>query len=267
MAIRIERPFFNMTVRIKHAYMSSTVQFFKDRMLNKFGLENVRGPGQPCVIFGLYKDRDYDFLAKHRAPVIVVFRGSDALKVATFKTASILNRIPIRIYAPGKFVYNTLKKAGVNSTILPITSCPTDIMPVPRGDAIYHYRTTVYSATYGDQYIEGIRKKTGLKIIQANKNTYSREELINVYKQCFMGLRLTMHDGLPNTVLELGMMGRRSLYNGGGIPCSIKWPVKNIDAMCDLILQEYKRRKINDEKEISDAVKNYINIGTKWLEI
>ena len=250
---------------IRHIKFSSTMSFFKDRVLKKYGLDVVENSSQPCVMWGIYKKLDYDFLRSHKAPVILVFRGGDANKIGKFDKR--LLKKPIRIYAPGIFISRTLSRHGIRHYVLPLTGCPIDIDAEPRGDHIYHYGDIKGTSLYGNQYLEEIEKRTGLSIIKAykykNRVCYGRDDLLDVYRKCFIGLRLTLHDGLPNTVLELGMMGRRSIYNGD-IPHSIKW--SGIDDICNNIMREYDRRH-ECNKRISKDIKNHINVGAKWLEV
>lgn len=248
-------------MEIEHIKFSGSMSFFKDRVIEKYGLKPVTSLTQPCVLWGAYTKADYDFIRLHKAPVILVFRGADATQIKKFNKN--LLKIPVKVYAPGIFVSNTLTKYGVDHEILPLTGCPIDIDVEPRGDHIYHYGNIKGTSYYGNHLLEGIEKRTGLKVIKAHKNTYTREGLFDVYRQCFIGLRLTLHDGLPNTVLELGMMGRRSIYNGD-IPHSISW--QGINDICDSIMQEYKHGD-KDNERISRDIKNHINIGKEWLKI
>ena len=60
-------------------------------------------------------------------------------------------------------------------------------------------------------------------------------QLVDVYKKCFIGLRLTKHDGLSNTVVELGLSGRRCVWNGGS-PNAVRW--STVDSVVEAIKAE-----------------------------
>jgi hypothetical protein len=92
-------------------------------------------------------------------------------------------------------------------------------------------------------------------IIRAGSDTFTREQLVDVYAQCFVNLRLTPHDGCPNTNIEMGLMGRRSIYNGD-LPCSIRW--NTVDDICQSIEREYLRRDKNN-KQITTIYKQFVN--------
>ena len=94
-----------------------------------------------------------------------------------------------------------------------------------------------------------------IPIIRAGYDTFTKEELVDVYSQCFLNLRLTPHDGCPNTNIEMGLMGRRSIYNGD-LPASIPW--KSVDDICQSIMREYSTRHV-DNMYISKLFHNFIN--------
>ena len=62
----------------------------------------------------------------------------------------------------------------------------------------------------------------------------------------------------------MGMLGRRSIFNGDS-PSSI--PFKNIDDIVENVKKEYANRHVDDIKEVSDSVKDYLNIGDQWLNV
>lgn len=114
---------------------------------------------------------------------------------------------------------------------------------------------------YGIDKIKEIEEKTGLKVITSTYNQYTEEELKELYKSCFIHLRLTQHDGLPNTIIEMGMMGRRSIYNGG-LPNCYKW--KDINDVCRFIKYEYNNRLNSDINKISKDMKDYLLLSKNW---
>lgn len=52
----------------------------------------------------------------------------------------------------------------------------------------------------------------------------SPDKVKKLYEKCFIGLRLTKHDGNSNTVQELGLHGIKCCYNGDpNNPSVIEW--------------------------------------------
>jgi len=82
------------------------------------------------------------------------------------------------------------------------------------------------------------------------------------YKRSFIGLRLTQHDGLPNTVIELGLMGRRCIYNGDLIN-AINW--RNIQDIIKIInTEKLKIGQINIQ--MANKMANSLNLDNSWLD-
>ena len=113
------------------------------------------------------------------------------------------------------------------------------------------------------KFVDIIKKRTKHKIIEANHTTYKPDQLDEIYKSCFLGLRLTKHDGLPNTVLELGLMGRNCIHNGN-IPNCLNY--NTVEDIIQIINEEYKKREIKS-KNIVDDVYDFLNIDNNWLKV
>ena len=249
--------------RAKYGYVSRGVRFFKKKFLLKYKLLNYSDrvdEREPLVMFGLYYPEDYSLYKNYKGKVIVVWCGNDARTKLTRATAALVKSRTAKHIAMGKFISNSLKKYGITNQILPV--CPTIMRkcPIPRGDKLYFYGR-INTNFYGNNFLPEIERITGLEIMKVYFNMYAFEELQEIYAQCFLGLRLTPHDGLPNTVIELGLMGRRSIYNGG-TPHSIPWT--GIDDICESIMKEYEERE-EDNTNIANDWENYLNINDKWM--
>jgi hypothetical protein len=234
-------------------------------MKRKFGLSEFTDWDQPVVLYGMYKDEDFKALKKIKGGVIV-WCGTDA-KVMTALRAAILNSRPdVRSYAKNKQVYESLKRYGVKSEVLPITSTDLNIQVKPRGECVYCYICSDNDKMYA-KYKMAILKKLArelkYKFIFTTIKKYKPKDLMRVYEKCFIGVRLLDHDGLSNSILEMGLMGRRTISNSGS-PATIPWgSYKGLKAN---IIKEFQRRK-QDNRPIHDEVLKFIDIGEKWLEI
>ena len=250
--------------KVTQAHVGEGVLSFKDRFLTKFNLKGYHDKNAPLVIFGMYLiDDSFKVYQEHRGELVVVWCGSDGLKLNEKRANIVLSRYAIH-YAMSKFLSDDLSKWGIPHDILPVCPTSVDIKLHPRGDKMYFYcGSEAKKEFYGYSIAKEVEKRTGIKIIFANHQSYSREKLMDVYKDCFLALRLTRHDGLPNTVVEMGLMGRRSIYNGG-TPQSIPW--ENVDDICKNVMAEYESRHEPNEF-ISWDMKNYIDIGNKWLSV
>lgn len=105
--------------------------------------------------------------------------------------------------------------------------------------------------------IEQIEERIDIPIIKADYQTFTKDQLYDVYAQCFLNLRLTPHDGCPNTNLQMGLMGRKSIYNGD-LPHSIAWT--DVDNICESIMREYDNRHLSDN--VSSDFYNFVKILT-----
>jgi hypothetical protein len=246
--------------RINQIWCSSAVTFFKQRMKEKFGLSDYSDFSSPLLINGMYSEQDYRVAISHEGHCKILWCGTDALKLVNFP--EFVSRIrPLQHYAKSLWVQDTLKKFGIESTVVPVTSTPNIIDVHPRGDSVYFYYSKNHPDRYGMYLLDKIKAETNFPIIMTTVNTYAPSELKEVYKRCFVGLRLTSHDGLPNTVCELALMGRRSIYNGG-TPTSV--PYKTVDGILDAIHFEHEFRNVGG-LDVATKMHNYLNIGDHWL--
>jgi len=100
-----------------------------------------------------------------------------------------------------------------------------------------------------------------IKFIFATKGTFPIWQMPDIYKKCFIGLRLTPHDGLPQTVLEMGMMGRKCVWNGD-FPGCYQW--ENDHNIIDAVYKERENIGKTNHKLIED-INNYMEQGNNWL--
>ena len=70
------------------------------------------------------------------------------------------------------------------------------------------------------------------------------------------------HDALSNTVCEMGMMGRRSVWNDS-FPGAYRW--KNKQDVIDAIIEEHKNIGKTNTKLVEE-VTEFLDIGTDWLD-
>jgi len=249
---------------IRQIRFSDSVKFFKEKMLKKYHLNEYDNKAEPAIFMGLYGPKDYNELMEHTGECVILWCGSDSMVADRYLSKYDINKPNYHHIAIGGFCSYDLTKLGVKHQLIPISPANADIEPYKLGDSVYMYSSRKNPKFYGEHFLREIKERTGLNFIVAYKDSYSYEELMDVYKQCFLGLRLTQHDGLPNTVIELGLMGRKCIYNGN-LPYSIPWD--NVDDICENILKEYNNRNTVDIKAIHADMKNYMNIGNDWMDI
>ena len=235
--------------------------FFKKYSLNKYNnFEN------PAIFFSLW---GFGLIKRHKGVAVIIWRGSDIIKMEN-KLKSIRKMKNVYHVAISSYIANDFEKYGIKYKFIPIVGVDTKYFkPCLMGNEIYTYVPSVFPKKYHERYgmavIKKIQKKCKYKINIIDSSTkYNRKEMFEIYKRCFCGLRMIKHDGLPNQVIEMGLMGRKSFYNGD-IPGSIKWD-KNIDKIISNIDEEAK--KINTiNYEHANEIEKFINIGSDWLNL
>jgi len=239
----------------RQCYISESLEGLDFR--TRYGLTDYVDSGKPLIIFGLYRPEDFDVFRNHQSEITVVWQGIDARELSP-ESVELLHSKKAKHYTLSHWLKESLDRYGIESEIKPISATVANLEPCTKGDFIYFYSSNNSESSldlYGAEMLSEIRKRTGLTIIRANYGLYERDELIDIYKQCFINLRLTKYDGCPNTNLEMGLMGRRSIFNGD-VPGSIKW--NDVDDICENIIDEYSNR--HKPETISKQVKDFLNI-------
>ena len=220
----------------------------------------------PCVYFGCYKERDFNKIKNNSSDFkIVVYGGTDATRSRNLKEVSKiknLKHIAISNYIVDDL--NRLKIPHKKVGITPIDHSKYKFEVEPLGSSVYIYNgSEANAARYGKKmYKEVMRNFPDLEFKICGHGDYSRDELINIYKNSFIGLRLLNHDGLSNTVIEMALMGRRVVHNGG-LPSSISYD--SAEDVCRIIEEE--RKKIGTKnKEVRDKTLLYLNNSRNWLK-
>lgn len=246
-------------MRIKQAYVSPGIRFFEPSFRKKYQLSGYHNRFEPTVFFGSYSEEDRKAIDKHRGLAVMVWAGSDAMRIAGYK--DLFSKPNIKHVAIGKFIAEDLKRAGFDFIEVPITPFEGKPSPVKKGKSIYAYVPHGKEAFYGHDIIADL--DVPYNIIIGGSGRYTKEQMDEVYSQCFIGLRLTPHDGLPNTVVELGLKGIPCVYNGG-LPGSIPWT--NVADVKEAIIREAAKIDTQDD-ELAYAMSDFINKNKfDWLD-
>ena len=188
-------------------------------LMEKYNLVRVRDHSRPCLFFGCYGDSQIEKAIKYaqKAKVVIWWSGSDVLHM--IKNPDYVEQIKspsIKHVATVNFIEKDLAGVGITYDKVPLFSLKTALFePYPLGDAIYVYKPG--SGVYCPMPLYNrIRKEfSGIRFIEAhNHHTFTQTDLREVYKQSFLALRFTRHDGLAHTAAEIGLMGRKIVWNG-----------------------------------------------------
>jgi hypothetical protein len=234
-------------------------------MIRKFNLMPFDNPAEPVVMYGIYNEDDYKFFETFEPNIIALWRGTDALVTNPARAARILKKTNCKHYAVSKDVQRSLARWDIKSEILPITSTDPRIKREGRGNWVYCYissKSPVMAAKYKLNILHKLERDLRRKFVYTTLHGLPYEKLSQVYKKCFVGIRLLDHDGMSNSILEMGLMGRRTISNSG-LPYTIPWT--NYKSIRRAIEREFKHR-MEDNSEISSAYRKLIDIGDAWLE-
>lgn len=253
---------------IRQSYFSSSISFFQKKFIRKFNLTLYSNPKKPALFFGCYPNsKNINAIKNHKSLGVIIWRGTDALNIKK-NIVPILRRPNIRHVAISSYIEKDLIRWRLPYKFIPISSINTNSFDTcPLGDSIYIYSSHGNPKFYGMDIVKRIEEEVGKMGVRCivgyarGENSVPHNRISDIYKKCFLGLRLTKHDGLSNTVLELGLMGRRCIWNGG-IPTSIPW----VDDRSILNGIRDNLSFINTIQDgVSESIKKYLDIGTEWM--
>lgn len=233
--------------------------------VDRFGLKRTRPVNEPLVVFGCYTETDYHIIETHRAPLIMVWMGSD---FALFGRRKVWEHANILHVAIGKWVERDLQKRGLAYRRLNLVGSPlvNTLQPEPFGDSVYTYLPTKRDEYYGGPLVRAVQNllKNRINFIVHTGLDVAQRDMPAVYRKCFAGLRLTQHDGGSETVIEMGLMGRCTIHNGD-TPASLPW------ADAEDIMIWLERLRCNKDKllpaSLAQRVQKHIQTNDEWLDL
>lgn len=228
-----------------------------------------------------------------RGLVVIVWSGSDSQRLhedTNFVNHCIKNKHRIFHIAHSHWIQTDLKHWGleyIDRVVLPqdLGQFNYDIQV---GDKVYHYGSKDREWYYGTTLMKKIRTKWEAprnrpKVFITNHLAYSQKELIEIYKSSFIGVRLTEHDNMALSCIELGLMGRKSIFNGN-IPCAIPYPAKQYEkydpetrrrwvfqdesllpVIEKMILEEWQTSPTPD-KILAEEMREFVYDDHEWLK-
>ncbi|XWV26191.1 hypothetical protein QJ857_gp0887 [Tupanvirus soda lake] len=280
-------------IDIKQIYIAEHVKHFGDDIYPAHpNLSPYHNDYMPSFFYGMLSTNDLNVLTKNKSLKIIIWTGGDMriCKLKWKKTRKSIRKNIMRIkrmknvvhIAVSKFIEDNLNILGIKYIRAPFMGFQFDkYKPVAKGKCIYVYTTPLGEEKYGrslyNQVIEKYKHinfiftcSQGNYIGMLNKNLpnphnikyYTKKELIEkIYPQCFIGLRLTVHDALAATVQELGAMGIKSIHNGDSPSCL---NYENIEDIFTHIDNEIKTIGTTDY-ELSSNVKKYLKLDKDFF--
>ena len=203
-------------MNIKYIYISESLKWIKKRILNKYNLiydKNKIDINEPAIFFGIYKPIDRINIKKHKGKKILMPGGNDTEDLINIK-----NIHDIFIISISKSIETRLINLNINSLLINFNPIDKNIFKpfdiTGKNLYIYNGHKKNHSKKYKPEIIQKILKKyTFLNYILSVDLKKEYNEMPEVYKKCFLGLRLTDNDGNANTVQEFKEMNLPIVHN------------------------------------------------------
>jgi hypothetical protein len=200
-------------------YVSEALNHFKERF-QKFYLKNDYHDGI-CIFFGMYSEKDINILRRHKGYKFLIWGGTDCNwnYRERVNNIEIIKKIPDLYHiAISKDIQERLHLKNIESIFFDLNLVNKELFkPVSKkGKSIFIYNgfTKRNENIYGEKiYAEVVKKLPTLKFIYSNKLNLPHEQMPKVYAECFIGLRLTEHDGNANMVQEMKAMNIPVVHN------------------------------------------------------
>ena len=222
-------------MNIHQVYISRSLGHFS-RIKKLYNLSDYVDTDKPLLIFGMYDSKDYHILKTHRHTVYVMWGGSD-IDPRIKKSLMIINKIN-KLFIVKNIIHiaisisiaQRMDEFGMIYKLIDFTLAdPKLFFKTGNIHALDIYIYNGFSKgkewIYGKKYYQKIEKKIPeFKYIHSCDANIPHEKMPQIYSRCFVGLRLTHHDGNANTVQELNMMDIPIIYNGldTSVKC-IRW--------------------------------------------
>lgn len=258
-------------MRIEQLYLNFG-HGWRDAALDKFGMIPYTNPNKPVLFVGCYNHSQYGLIYNHaivnKSPIVIWWAGGDAKSLVMsgydnfwahmFRSYPNIKHIAISHWIEEDLRFLDIPFTSLHPTIYDYKGWT----PCPLGESVYMYNPDNTNYNGNGMYNE-IKARLPYNFIKATWKTNDRETLREIYRNSFIGLRFTEHDGLSHTACEMGLMGRRMIHNGD-LPNCIKH-TDDVVTICDLITKEYETRKEMDFIRTGEEVFDFLNVGNDFL--
>ena len=190
-----------------------------NRIYKRFNLKKYNDPNKPCLFFGYYTDEQLEKIYNHNSKKYIMFGGSDV----SFK---IEDGLPDTTFISiSKNIHDRLNFLNIKNILLELDLVDYRLFTKIRnkGPSIFVYdmpfdynkdHTDGFNNRYNCPLIKEIMNRLPQYNFILNSKLYNKyEDMPNIYKKCFIGLRLTNSDGNANMVQELEAMNIPVVHN------------------------------------------------------
>jgi len=227
---------------IKNMYISKSLAFVQPLVERMYeNIDIIKDVSQidrsnVCIYFGIYQHIDeLKAILNHKSKCILLWGGYDIKYINDNKHNDSIKRLIEELNDQSKYINvsiscditQSLQQIGLHvhkQTLLSFVDLRV-FKPATKGNKIYIYSSSTRPDVYGESVYNKVIEWCDIKKYEYVLNTDHDIQLDNMYeyyKQFYIALRLTGHDGNANTVEELGCMGICCVHNGD-MPNCLKW--------------------------------------------
>lgn len=268
---------------------------FAMKMMTKYKLRPYRKEIlAPLLVRGCTNVRKKTRIMQHKGICVISWGGSDTLYLGDFLSfVEYLKENEDRIF---HVVHSHWCKVDldhfdipyIHRLIYPGIPANFPFEPETKGK-VYHYGQPKRPWYYGTNLLSEIERRWEAyqisekpEFIYTHHGLHDLPKLLGFYRDSLLGVRLTEHDGIAGSVIEMGLMGRRSIYNGN-LPCAIhymenpyteynpgvrhRWCYQKgdlVQIVGDLIQEELENRPMPD-KLLAEEMQELVYDDEKWL--
>ena len=218
-------------------YVSDGLKHFSKRLKKKYCKKKYQDG--ICIFFGMYSLKDINILKNHIGYKFLLWGGTDCNwnysdRVKNFDG---INKIPNLYHiAISKDIQERLHLKNIESIFFDMNLVDKKLFrPVSiKGKSIFIYNgyKKGNEFLYGNKiYMKVVERLPEFNFIYSNELNLPYEEMPKIYAECFIGLRLTDHDGNANMVQEMKEMNIPVVHNLSDY--GLKW--ENIDNIIEYI--------------------------------
>lgn len=256
--------------KITQIYYPNCFKHFWENDKNYLFLKKYYNIHLPSFFFSS-SQKCLDRILKHKSLAIII--ANNSLNYFRGKYKKILTFKNVIFISTSKLMTIHLKKLNIEPIEYPFWNGDINkLKDIPnKGKSIYFYSSGPESSFYGYHILKKIIDenfpnvdvkyccscpyKDHTKMALTKFKKYSPNEIESIYKDCFIAVRLTTFDGLSDTVQSLGLLGIKTIWNGG-TPSSLKYST-DIDIVNHI---KNEMKKIGEkDKETSEKVFNFLN--------
>jgi len=249
-------------MRVTQGHVSKGVHDFP--FLTACGLTEYMDRNLPCVFFGCYTEDDLTAIVNHQGKKIIFWCGQDSIESIFYgryqflKDCIHVSHMPNVVKALTPFLTNVrlINPLLFGGHFKP-SKLGTKVYAYAPGHLLYHNTTMIkyLTAKLPFDFIIG----DGLVPQEEWLSGYGNE----LYDDCFVGLCLSGFAGGGQTVIQLGLKGRKVINNVLLLPNCIAWStVQEIEEIINLESLKIGTENLELALNIESLIDNH-----SWLEL